>query len=355
MNKKILKIAYIVIMGLALALPGIGTLIFKSDSIGNESREELSDMNYLNFSTKFDSYFSQNFGLRGELINMNNRLKYGLFKQSGEKSVIAGKDGWLFYGEAIHDYTGEDLLADCEIAEIADMLKNVQDYVESRGVKFVFVSAPNKMEIYGENMPYYCVENADDGNYEHLMAALLERGVNYVDLKEILRGASAKSDTLLYHKLDSHWNNLGASIAYNAIMSKTGMKAYDYSSEHYTIQDIFSGDLYGMLFPKGDMKDWQVVFDRAEEFYYTSNFRGVDDLIIDTANDGGNGSVLMFRDSFGNALYPFFANDFLRAEFSRALPYDLTDIDGYDIVVVEIVERNIGNLLEYPPVIEVRE
>ncbi len=78
-------------------------------------------------------------------------------------------------------------------------------------------------------------------------------------------------------------------------------------------------------------------------------------MIISTANDGGNKSVLMFRDSFGNALYPFAANDFEQARFSRALPYDLTDIGAYDLVVIEIVERNIGNLLEYPPVLEAAE
>lgn len=355
MKKKILKTVYTVLFFLAFALPGVLSLVQKKESIGNEHKAELSDMNYLNFTEKFDAYFSESFGLRNVFVEWNNRLRYGLFKESGEKSVIAGKDGWLFYESALHDFNGEGILSDGEIAEIAYMLKNTQDYVESSGAEFVFVIAPNKMEIYGEYMPYYCVENTEDGNYERLMAALDKRGVRHTDLKAVLRNTKGGSDNLLYHKLDSHWNNLGAYTAYSAIMEQTGFEAADYSGIGYNVRDIFDGDLYGMLFPGGNKKDEQIVFDTEDKFYYTSNFRGSDDLLISTANDAGRGSVLMFRDSFGNALYPFVANDFERAQFSRALPYNLTDAKAYDLVIIEIVERNIGNLLEYPPVFEAAE
>ena len=32
---------------------------------------------------------------------------------------------------------------------------------------------------------------------------------------------------------------------------------------------------------------------------------------------------------------------------SRAVPYDMSSVGDYDVIVVEIVERNIKNLLEY--------
>lgn len=37
---------------------------------------------------------------------------------------------------------------------------------------------------------------------------------------------------------------------------------------------------------------------------------GVDDLIITTENADKTGSALLYRDSFGNALYKFFSDDF---------------------------------------------
>lgn len=85
------------------------------------------------------------------------------------------------------------------------------------------MSAPNKMEIYGEYMPYYCLEDKSDGNYELLMDELSHTDVDYIDLKEILKEAGGGSSVQLYHKEDSHWNNLGAAYAYRAIMQKAGV------------------------------------------------------------------------------------------------------------------------------------
>ena len=60
----------------------------------------------------------------------------------------------------------------------------------------------------------------------------------------------------------------------------------------------------------------------------------------------------MFRDSFGNALYPFMADTFENATFSRLMPYRMDWLDGgtYDNLVVEIVERNLKNLALQAPV-----
>lgn len=350
MKKQILKTAYVVVFMLAFAVFGVMTLFKSDEAIGNEEKTDLGESTYLTFASDFDEYFGKAFGFRNQLVDINNRLKYDLFGQSGEPSVIAGKDGWLFYESALHDYIGENVMSESDAAAVAGVIKQMSDYAKECGTKLVFVCAPNKMEIYGQYMPYYYRENTDDGNYELVMKALESTDVSYVDLKSILRSEAEQSEVVLYHKEDSHWNNMGAAIAYKAVMDEAGIDTADYSRMKYTIENNFSGDLYGMLFPEGGHKDEQIIFDMEEDFYYTSNFRSYDDMLIDTANDTADGSVLVFRDSFGNALYKFFANEFGTAEFSRAVPYDLTGIGDYDLVVVEIVERNLENLLTMEPV-----
>ena len=61
---------------------------------------------------------------------------------------------------------------------------------------------------------------------------------------------------------------------------------------------------------------------------------------------------MCWRDSFGVALYPYLAESFHDARFSRSATYDLIRIetDRADAVLIEIVERNIGFLLENMPV-----
>ncbi len=351
MNRtKYFKIIYIALFILALAVPGIWTLLQDKKEIGNEVSADMKDADYLTFSDKFDDYFSASFGFRNELVNMNGTLHYSIFGQSSEDSVIAGKDGWLFYESALHDYTGTDILSDSDIAKITKILLMAQNYAKSQGAQFVFASAPNKMEIYGQYMPYYYNEDSAAGNYEKLYASLKENGVVCTDLKDIFK-KNADSSINIYHKLDSHWNNLGASLAYQAIMSTVSMTATEYSGMDYEVKNDFSGDLYAMLFPEGKKLDNQIYFNLEDNFYYTSNFHSYEDQLIETAADDKKGSVKVFRDSFGNALYTFFARDFAQATFSRQLPYDMSDAADRDLIVLEIVERNLGNLLKYLPII----
>ena len=351
MNKKqIAKIVYIVLFMLVLVIPGIGTFIWKQETMGNEEAVDFKDMNYNNAADKIDDYFSVKFGFRNKMVEMYNELHYSLFNESKEDSVIVGQDGWMFYGEALHDYTGENVLSEYEIKKIAKILAIAQKSVEGYGAEFVFVSAPNKMEIYGEYMPYYLVENKADGNYEKLFAALDEYKVNHVDLKEVLRTKAGEDGYRLYHKLDSHWNSLGAAVAYESIMAETGMDYLKFTSQEITIEPSNITDLHNMLFANKKALDEDVVFEKEMEFYPVSNFRSPEDLVIETENENRTGSVLMFRDSFGNSLYKFFAENFGYGQFMRELPYNLTRAEEKDLVVVEIVERNIKNLLTYLPV-----
>ena len=72
-------------------------------------------------------------------------------------------------------------------------------------------------------------------------------GVNTLDLQQMFKNVNKR----VYHKLDTHWNNEGAAMACGWILDDLGKSHYDYSNEKYTIKKNFSGDLYGMLFPKG--------------------------------------------------------------------------------------------------------
>ena len=57
---------------------------------------------------------------------------------------------------------------------------------------------------------------------------------------------------------------------------------------------------------------------------------------------------LIFRDSFFNAQVQFFSESFAYVQYQRGVPYDfsLAESLNADIVILEIVERNIPKLLE---------
>jgi hypothetical protein len=107
-----------------------------------------------------------------------------------------------------------------------------------------------------------------------------------------------------------------------------------------------------MLYPAGTELEQGAELARARRFSYVGAVRGPDDLTIRTSCETGEGSLLMFRDSFGSALHADMAESFRTACFSRLNPYDLTllDKEGADTLVVELVERNLSWLTEKAPV-----
>ena len=62
----------------------------------------------------------------------------------------------------------------------------------------------------------------------------------------------------------------------------------------------------------------------------------------------------MYRDSFGESILPFFADEYQKAYFSRLVPYNMENLLQYrpDTVVVERVERQIAAFATEIPIME---
>ena len=220
----------------------------------------------------------------------------------------------------------------------------MQAYCEARGAQFVFTIAPNKSSLYPEHMPARYLQSDSPGNYEKLKPLLEEYGVHYADLFTFL----SEQDEILYLKTDSHWTNRGAALAHDFLMETLGLPHTAFAEAEYTTAETHRGDLYEMLYPKGTAREAQQAYETT--FSYVREPRSAEDILIQTTNpDAPNGRLLLCRDSFGNALHPFLAEDFREATITRQMPYPLTQVQAGDTVIVEIVERNLGNLLEYPP------
>jgi len=306
------------------------------------------------------NYFNDHMAGRHAMITANSILTASLFRVLTNKDVILGTDGWLYYAETLPDYLGVPRMSERECYAAARTLHLVQQYAAQQGARFVFTIAPNKNSLYPAHMPARYPPSTLPSNAERLTARLADLAVPYVDLFAALRSV----DETLYYATDSHWNNRGAALAgdvlYEALTgteSATGEWPSDrlpnnrFFSTNYTMQGSHMGDLYQMAYPAGTQPEADAVFDRAFTFQYKGNFHSPEDVRITTINTGNPGRLVMFRDSFGNALHPFLAERFGKALFSRATPYDLTTVvqEQADTVVIELVERNLPTLCTRPP------
>ncbi len=289
-------------------------------------------------------YVQDHFAFRQQLITLNSELNTGLLASSTDSNVIYGKGGWLYYAKTLDDYQNRPSLTESEIMDIAGTVKAMQEFCESKGAKFIFTIAPNKNSLYSHNMPERYLREDALNNYAMLAPALNEYGVNYADLFTFLR---SQSETL-YMQTDSHWSNRGAALAHDFLMSRLGLPYTAFGDADYKAEATHKGDLYAMLYPSGKRLEVQQHYKFS--FSHVREPRSAEDIFIETENPGAeNGRLLFFRDSFGNALYPFLAEDFQKASISRQMPYPLGGVRKGDTVIIEIVERNIPNLLKYPP------
>lgn len=349
--KKWEKIVFVAI-SVALLLIPVYTMPFmgQTSSENNAEKRELAPLPSLFVDGRFNvgffegmgDYLADHFTLRAQLVTAQSGLK-GFFGVSSKEDVVMGKDGWLYFQKTMPDYMGETALSAVQAQRLQRVGDLMAEYVEGQGATFALTIAPNKATIYPEYVPYYYPSATTPSPLTTLNAALKEEDW-YVDMAAAL---TAEKGTQLYHKRDSHWNNLGARVGYDALMAAVGGKAGAYADTPHTIETVWDGDLDKLL--GNTNKDQQAVWQTDFTYEYTSRYRSEEDLLITTVCADGEGNLLMFRDSFANALLPLLAQQYATATFSRTLPYDLTTVQAGDTVLVEIVERNLTNLLEYAP------
>ena len=153
------------------------------DEEGNFNTNILSDVS---------AWVNDHFFLRQELISANNAMTAALFRTSGEDSVILGKDGWLYYGSTLDDYTGLNGMTERELYSAAKNIALMAEYCANQGRDFRFMIAPNKNSLYPEHMPDYGVK-ADLHDAHRLNQLLDEMGAAYIDLFTVIGEASVTS------------------------------------------------------------------------------------------------------------------------------------------------------------------
>ncbi len=353
--KKKLSYFYIAAFLLCCLVPSAGLLLDRGE-VSRENRkmavlprlwtEEGWNQAYLQ---ELGDWFQDHFAFRNEMVTANSCVMAAA-GVSAKESVIVGTDGWLYYADSMDDYQGRNQLSDRALFDIAHTLAMLKSYLDSQGVQLLFTVAPNKNSLYGEQMPYYLQHKVSDRkNLTEIRRVLEEEQVPYLDLYQLFY----KMDDVLYHKRDSHWDNRGAAFAADAILEALQKEHIDYGAEEYEVRCDFEGDLDAMLFPAALTPEEEYYYISGPEFLYVEPVESNFDSHISTQSVA-DGSLVMYRDSFGNALLPFLAESFGSAYFSRGVPYDLSDliVHGADTLVIERAERFLPEMAANPPMLQ---
>ena len=340
--KKTLQHIFISLFLALCLLPVIGMPLFGESSGGANEIAAPRPQWGPTVLNQVSDYIADRFALRQELVSAWSWLHERLLGSSAEEQVVLGREGWLYYGETLDDYAGL-AMSEEELRLCAEHLRTLQDYLDSQGVQFLFTVAPNKNSLYPERMPGRYPAGHENSNLARLTPILEEYGVRCCDLTGPL------SERVLYYATDSHWTAEGAALAADTLLAQLG-KDTDFAAGPFGTGDARPGDLYEMLYPTGRGREAEVLYlpGHAHEALGPTNKGNA--VTIDTACPGQEGKLLCFRDSFGIALYPYLADAYGSATFTRRTAYDLSWYagQGYDTVLIELVERNLPQLLQEP-------
>lgn len=351
---KLYRILYCILFFLVLAVPLVGMIWYEEPEV--TENKELAKMPQvieedkwnIHYLEQLQDYFSDHFAYRQEMVTANAVIMHDIFAQSSEELAIVGDNDWLYLKVTLDDYQGTNRMSERGIHNLQTIIFLMQEYVEGQGKTFVFASAPNKNTLYPGNMPYYYKKTEQKSNLARLTECIDFGELRYVDLVALFSG----QNEVLYHTGDSHWNNKGAAMVADTLLDKVGIEHTDFTKLEYGMRDDFEGDIDKILFPLNRHTEMEYDYSQYMDYTYVEE-SDVTANTVETAQTNGNGHrLLCFRDSFGNSLLPFLAQDFDNAKFCKAVPYrlDYMYTEDRDVCVVELVERNLVNLIKFSPV-----
>ena len=317
------------------------------------------------FPKAFEAWFDDHFGFRRPLVQAYHLMNM-LLGTTGNSRVLLGQDGWLFYtdpndGNSLEDYRRTDPLTPEELERWRLVLETKWAWLKSKGIPYFFIIAPDKHTIYPEHCPSRIKVVGRHSRLDQFMEKIKGTEVPVIDLRGPL--LEAKRLGLLYDKTDSHWNPLGAAVAYGVIMRHVAENVPGLIPKAYRPEDFFwvskpGGDLALMLslanvlrepaypLPRpGLLRCTGDVLDAAEDT------QDAHTVITDCPAQGK--TVLVFRDSFFTRLRRYVSESFTRSVYTFSMPdfpvmEQLIRAHRPDVVLEERVERYL-KLVPSPP------
>jgi alginate O-acetyltransferase complex protein AlgJ len=311
-------------------------------------------------------WLNDHLGMRFPLILLDSHWRVRVWRFRFRRDVLFGHDSWLFWNDGppapavrMSDVRGQLRMAPGDVARLDRQMATARDAFAACGKSALVVIAPNKQSIYPEALrdgAAYARSRLDD------VLDRLAPGTRamFVDPRAELRAAKSRRAVPVYYRTDSHWNDLGAFIAYQKIVAALAQAGAIERAELATLDDFTmhtapfaGGDVaVRVLFLPWNFADETVEL-RPKKQEQSLEVRTERDRIT-VLNPAGKGRLTIFADSFGPPLATLLARHFREVELlsrpSWPALFDGEEIArrNADVTLIEIAERSLPELLQEP-------
>lgn len=249
------RLTALAVVACIMLLPGGGALLRQTDpDLSYENRNAARWPAGLSLSSEllreYQEFFRDRLGWRGDFIALRNQI-YDAFGLSPNPLARAGNDRWLLTtaNSALLDRAGLVRFDGETVRRYQSQIAARVDFWRRRGIQYYLLLGPDKSSIYPErlNRHFPIGETAFEQVYRAHGPGVF--GPRFVDPRDVLR--QEKSE-LTYYEADSHWNVLGARLAYRqlvAAIAKDFPNVNSVPDSSYAVgSEPFKGDLvpYGL-------------------------------------------------------------------------------------------------------------
>ena len=309
------------------------------------------------FPQKFEAYYNDHFGLRNTLVYGYLWTKSMVLGVSPSPLVVVGREDWTYLGhdQQLAASRGTALFSDAQLEDLRRNIENEKAIAERHGARYLRCYGPDKSTIYPEHAPAWLHRISKESNLDQLQAYLTSHSdVTLVDLRPAILKAKA-DNYLVYLQSNSHWNDYGAYVGYCTIadtiqpwlpnfvpvvpddlsFSWRPRKPDDLEAEidiaYYKASLIF--DVHPKKW-RGKMVGKEIA---------GLKIAGGTDLSISENENQSLPKLVIFHDSFGWAIAPYFIESFSRVVFVRKPGFseEIIAKERPDLVITLGVERSL--------------
>lgn len=330
----------------------------------DEVKFDIGRLDY--FPAAVDSFTNDNFYFRTPFLDFFHRMKFFAFDVSPHPDqTIIGKEGWYFIAGKELEIIKRDL--DFSNEELAAFKKEWQGriaYLEQLDIPAFLIMAPMKHHVYDDKLPYNIYQSPN--NRTTILAKYLDSNFPglIIDPLEVLKANKDKGN--LYFKLDNHWNTCAGYLTAELIVEKLRLafpekNVVDIPPFYWKGSTIQSGIHYHVMGidELEEYADYPVFknpqsievekfeFEGVEGFAYPQDF---EKRFVNKSLENGL-RVLVIRDSYAEAVLPFFCEIFKESLFIfDAWQYKLNKliIESYkpDVVIFLGLETHVENYVK---------
>ena len=177
-----------------------------------------------------ENRYRSRFPLRAHLVKSWNQLHYmltGSLPSRRGTQVTIGCDNWLYERPYLQAYNQGDAHKESDLRAACGRLRRAQDLLRGRGLGFLLVIAPSKVEIYPEFVPPGVLKEGRAQRrtaYDRLVPMLRDAGVHLIDGPALFREWKPDSPYPLFPKGGTHWNYYSAARVTDRILQELSVQ-----------------------------------------------------------------------------------------------------------------------------------